>query len=136
MEKTIEEIREGREKLRIPNLDELYGDVVNFVKKHQGEKGYIDCQPSLNGDIIYCFVYDDFSAQGEERMVYGVRVEDGDLQICFEQYMRTYQVVYDDATFKGENEEDANAEWMSVKWSDVYYIPTIFSIAESIWEYV
>ena len=69
-------------------------------------------------------------------MVYGVRVVDDDLEICFEQYMRTYQVVYDDATFKGENEEDANAEWMSVKWSDVYYIPTIFSIAESIWEYV
>lgn len=120
----------------IPNLDPLYEEVVAYVREHQGEKGYIDCQPSLNGDIIYCFVYDDYSAQGEERMVYGVRVEDGDLQICFEQYMRTYQVVYDNATFKGENEEDANAEWFSVKWSDVYYIQTLFNIAECIEEYV
>ena len=118
----------------IPNLNPLYDEVVAYVREHQGEKGYIDCQPSLNGDIIYCFVYDDFSAQGEERMVYGVRVVDGDLEICFEQYMRTYQVVYDDATFKGENEE-GNAEWMSVKWSDVYYIPTLFNIAECIEEY-
>ena len=118
----------------IPNLDPLYEEVVAYVKEHQGEKGYIDCQPSLNGDIIYGFIYDDFSAQGEERMVYGVRVVDDDLEICFEQYMRTYQVVYDDATFKGENEE-GGAEWMSVKWSDVYYIPTLFNIAECIEEY-
>ena len=135
MGKTIEQIREGGRSIRIPNLDEMYNDVVKFVQENQGEKGYIDCQPSHNYDTIYCFVYDDYSAQGEERMVYGVRVVDGDLEICFEQYMRTYQVVYDDATFKGENEE-GGAEWFSVKWSDIYYIPTIFSIAESIWEYV
>ena len=144
MEKTVEEIKEGQRNLRIPNLDEMYDDVVAFVKAHQGEKGYIDCQPYKEeelGDIIYTFVYNEVSGWGEERMVYGVRVidegEGEDLEICFEPYMRTYRSIYDDDVFRGTCEDpDANAEWYSVKWSDVYYIPTIFNIAETIWEYV
>lgn len=120
----------------IPNLDPLYDEVVAYVKEHQGEKGYIDTQSDEN-DTIYCFVYQDFSGQGEERIVYGVRVEDDDLQICYEPFMRTYRVVYDDDVFQGRCEDpDANAEWESVRWSDVYYVPTIFSIAECIEEYV
>ena len=126
----------------IPNFDPLFDEVVAYVKEHQGEKGYIDTQNDEN-DAIYCFVYDDESAQGEERIVYGVRVETvegplggNDLQICFEPYTRTYKVVYDDATFKGENEDiEANAEWWSVRWSDIYYIPTLLNIAENIEEY-
>lgn len=123
-------------KIHIPNLDEMYEDVYNFVKAHQGEKGYIDTQSDKN-DTIYCFVYEDFSGQGEERIVYGVRVKDGDLEICYEPFMRTYRVEYNDEVFKGECEDaEANADWQSVRFSDVYYIPTLFSIAESIWEYV
>ena len=125
---------------KIPNLDPMYDAVCKYVKEHQGEKGYIDCQPYQEnaGDTIYTIVYEDFSGQGEERLVYGVRwnEEAQDLEICFEPYMRTYKLTYDESNFKGTCEEDdANAEWYSVKWSDVYYIPTIFSIAESIWEY-
>lgn len=138
MNKTIEEIRNAQSQIRIPNLDTMYEDVCEFVKAHQGEKGYIDTQSDEN-DTIYCFVYEDYSGQGEERIVYGVRwnEEDGDLEICYEPFMRTYRVVYDDDVFRGKCEDkDANAEWVSVKWSDIYYIPTIFSIAESIWEYV
>ena len=123
----------------IPNLDSLYEEVVAYVQEHQGEKGYIDCQPyqENHGDIIYCFEYNDYSGWGEERMVYGVRVEDGELQICFEPFMRTYRLVYDDKTFNGENDdEEANAKWYSVRWSDiVYYVPTLFNIAECIEEY-
>ena len=125
----------------IPNLDALYEEVVAYVQEHQGEKGYIDCQPYQEkpGDIIYTFEYNEDSGWGEERMVYGVRVEDGELQICFEPYMRTYHLVYDEMAFNGEYEgeyEDANAEWYSVRWSDViYYVPTLFNIAECIEEY-
>lgn len=125
----------------IPNLDPLYEEVVAYVKEHQGEKGYIDCQPYQEnpGDIIYTVIYNEESGWGEERMVYGVRVEDNDLQICFEPYMRTYRLVYDEKAFKGEYEGedvDANAEWYSVRWSDeVYYVLTLFNIAEIIEEY-
>jgi hypothetical protein len=129
--------------LNIPNLDDLYEEVATYVREHQGEKGYIDCQPYQKepGDIIYTFEYNEFSGWGEERMVYGVRwnEEERDLEICFEPYVRSYRLVYDEKAFKGEYEgeyEDANAEWYSVRWSDIiYFIPTIFSIAESIEEY-
>ena len=129
--------------LNIPNLDDLYEEVATYVREHQGEKGYIDCQPYQKepGDIIYTFEYNEFSGWGEERMVYGVRwnEEERDLEICFEPYMRTYRLVYTEKGFKGEYEgedKDANAEWYSVRWSDIiYFIPTIFSIAESIEEY-
>ena len=133
---TIEQIKKMKTEIRVPNLDNLYEDVVNFVKKYQGERGYIDTQNDEN-DTIFCFVYEDFSGQGEERIVYGVRVKDDDLEICYEPFMRTYRVVYNDEVFKGECEDkDANADWQSVRWSDVYFVPTLFSIAESIWEYV
>ena len=125
----------------IPNLDDLYEEVATYVREHQGEKGYIDCQPYQKepGDIIYTFEYNEFSGWGEERMVYGVRwnEEERDLEICFEPYVRSYHLVYDEKAFRGEHEDkDANAEWYSVRWSDIiYFIPTIFSIAENIEEY-
>ena len=129
-------------KIRVPDLEPMYEDVCKYVREHQGEKGYIDVQPYQEnpGDIIYTFVYNEMSAWGEERMVYGVRwnEEAKDLEICFEPYMRTYRTIYDEKSFKGEwtgEDADANAEWYSVKWSDVDYVPTIFNIAECIEEY-
>ena len=127
--------------INIPNLDSLYEEVATYVKEHQGEKGYIDCQPYQEepGDVIYTFEFTDFSGTFEERMVYGVRwnEEERDLEICFEPFMRSYHLIYDDDVFQGKCEdEDANAEWYSVRWSDaVLYIPTIFNIAENIEEY-
>lgn len=138
MNKTIEEIRNAQSQIRIPNLDTMYNDVCKFVKAQQGEKGYIDTQSDEN-DTIYGFEYNYDYQQGEERVVHGVRwnEEDQDLQVVLEPIMRTYKVTYDEESFTGKCEDpDANAEWESVKWSDIYYIPTIFSIAESIWEYV
>ena len=125
----------------IPNLEPLYEEVATYVREHQGEKGYIDCQPYQKeaGDIIYTFEYNEFSGWGEERIVYGVRwnEEERDLEICFEPYMRTYHLVYDDDAFQGNCEDkDANAEWYSLQWSDIiYYVPTLFNIADYIEEY-
>lgn len=129
--------------INTPNLEPLYEEVATYVREHQGEKGYIDCQPYQEnpGDIIFCFEYNEFSGWGEERMVYGVRwnEEERDLEICFEPYVRSYRLVYDEKAFKGEyegKEADANAEWYSLQWSDViYYVPTLFNIAEFIEEY-
>lgn len=134
MNKTIEQIKNGQMQIRIPNLDTMYEDVVAFVKANQGEKGYIDTQSDEN-DTIYGFEYNYEYQQGEERVVHGVRVdEDGDLQVVLEPIMRTYKVTYDDDAFRGVAEE-GNAQWESVKWSDVYYVPTLFNIAENIEEY-
>jgi hypothetical protein len=126
----------------IPNLDPLYREVVDYVKAHQGEKGYIDCQPYAEdaGDLIYGFVYDEEHRAGMEEFVYGVRVvtvddaegyhNEGDLEAIFEPFTPSCHVIYKPEDFKNED------AWMSVRWSDVvYYIPTLYSIAESIEEY-
>ena len=114
----------------IPNLDSLYEEVVAYVKEHQGEKGYIDCQPSLGGDTIYGFIYEDYESRGIEKYVYGVRVVDDDLQVLLEDICLSWKTIYDQEDFTNED-----SEWYSVRWSDVYYIPTLFNIAECIEEY-
>jgi len=118
----------------IPNLDRLYKKVIEFVKANQGEKGYIDCQPFMDepGDIIYGIIYDDDLGAGIEKYIYGVRVKEGDLECLLEDITRTYRVKYTDEDFVSEESEN---HWMSVRWSDVYYIPTLFNIAEAIEEY-
>ena len=117
--------------IRIPNLDEMYQDVVNFVQEHQGEKGYIDCQPSLNGDIIYGFIFDDYEYRGVEKYVYAVRVVGDDLQVLLEDININCRTVYSHEDYVSED-----AEWYSVRWDDcVYFIPTIFNIAECIAQY-
>lgn len=115
----------------IPNLDDLYKATCEFVKNHQGEKGYIDTQdPEL--DTIYAIEWDEEMGHGVETKVHGVcyKEEYDALLIVTEPIMRTYQIEYTPDSF-GED-----ADWMSVRYSDVYYIPTLFNIAENIHEYV
>ena len=115
----------------IPNLDELYRQVVGFVKDKQGEKGYIDCQPFQEpiGDTIYAILHDGEYGYGIEHYVYGVRVKEGELEVLTEPITHTCRVKYEENDFQ---ESDA---WVSVKDGDVHYIPTLYSIAESIAQY-
>lgn len=120
----------------IPNLDALFNEVVAYVKEHQGEKGYIDCQPypkdsASMGDTIYGIIYDDFYEAVVEKYVYAVRVVNDDLEVLLENITR-YYTVYEPEDFTDELNED---KWHSVRWSDVYYVPTLFNIAEVIEEY-
>ena len=115
----------------IPCLDTLYEKTKEFVKNHQGEKGYIDTQDERL-DTITAIVYDGEYGYASENKVHGVRVnpESDDLEICYEPIMVTYKVEYRDEDFK-------SAEWETVRNGDcVNYIPTIFAIAESIEEYI
>lgn len=124
----------------VPNFDTLFEEVVAYVRKHQGEKGYIDTQDGTK-DTIYTFNFDELG-DAYEAKVHGVRVvnyKDGyDLEVVTEPIMRTYQVVYDEETFQGrcESEPEANAEWESVRWSEMPYVHTLLQIAENIEEYV
>lgn len=116
----------------IPNFDPLFDEVVAYVREHQGEKGYIDTQdPSL--DTIYTFNIDEIG-DAYECKVHGVRVMDYgdegyDLEVIAEPVMRTYETVYSDEDFR------TSEEWESVRWSEMPYIHTLLSIAESIEEY-
>lgn len=113
------------------DLEPMFQSVCEFVKSHQGEKGYIDTQDD-GADTIYTIVYDEVSGLACEKRVHGVRwnEEEKDLEIVYDDIVRTYVITYSDDDFK--NSEN----WHSVKWSDVYYIHTIFQIAENIEEYV
>lgn len=116
--------------LKIPDLNPMYNAVVEFIKTHQGEKGYIDTQND-DLDTIYTYAFNYDSNAFEENVVHGVRVVDNEIEVVYEPFTRTYKVVYDEDSFKSED-----TEWESIRGGDIAYIPTIFSIAESIWEYV
>lgn len=113
------------------SLKELTNEIVSYVKEHQGEKGYIDTQ-SYDGDTIRTFIYNEDDYIAEEQKVYGVRVKDGDLQICAD-YEPTIasstQVEYGEDDFKDES------NWLSVDSELVYKAHTIDQIAMYIEEY-
>lgn len=116
----------------IPNFDPLFDEVVAYVREHQGEKGYIDTQDNTL-DLIYTFNFDE-DGNAYEAKVHGVRVMDYgdegyDLEVITEPIMRTYETVYSDEDFR------TSEEWESVRWSEMPYIHTLLSIAESIEEY-
>lgn len=119
-------------KIQAPDIEPMYKAVCQFVKDNQGEKGYIDCQPSIGWDIIYGMMYDDSYGAGTEQFVYAVRYKDNDLEVLLEPVTHTWRLTYSPEDF---NSKDAEDKWYSVKWSDVYYVPTIFNIAEFIEEY-
>lgn len=128
-------------KITMVDIEPMYESVCEYVKTHQGPKGYIDCQPYQKNadDTIYSFEFDEEKKAGIEMMVYGVRwnEKEHDLEICSEPYSPRNHIIYTADVFTGTCvEEEANAEWKSVKHSDqVYYVPTLFNIAEDIEEY-
>ena len=116
----------------IPDFEPLFDEVVAYVREHQGEKGYIDTQnPKM--DNIYTYNIDE-NGDAYEAKVHGVRVSDGedgyDLEAITEPVMRTYETVYSDEDFRSEE-----AEWESVRFSEMPYIHTLLNIAECIEEY-
>lgn len=118
----------------IPKLDRMYDAVKAFVRKHQGKKGYIETQ-NADCDTIYTLVYSEDIFDAMEMRVHGVRVNPANDEL---------EIIYDNDThypyrikYGHEDFVSPEAEWESVKDSDiVYFIPTIFDIAQFIEEYV
>lgn len=113
----------------IPDLTPMYERVKEFVKEHQGEKGYILTDNEEN-DTIWTFVYNDMMNSVSEFEVKAVRVKNNMLQI-----------LYDDSYTKYKEDDISDSDeydWSNdIQYDDcVYYIQTIFSLAESIQEYV
>ena len=115
----------------IPDLTPLFNKVCRYVKKHQGENGYIDTQDEKQ-DTIYTIVYEEEDGRGIEKLVHGVRwnPKTKDLEIVFDDLYRNIVVTYTDEDFKDEK------NWWSVRYSDIYFTHTLINIAESIHEYV
>ena len=127
--------RQLRNPFKVPDLNPMRDAIKAFVKEHQGDKGYIDTQDT-DHDTIYTFVYDYDAGEAKEMRVHGVRVnpDNGDdLEIVFEpdNSAGSAHIVYRDCDFKAKD-----ADWRSVQYDEsVYYVPTIFNLAEFIAEY-
>lgn len=117
-----------RNPMRIPDLTPMYEAVRDFVKENQGDKGFI-CTDDEKCDTIWTIVYSDMYATSFEYEVKAVRVKNEDLEIIYD-----YPgIIYEDEEIRNRDEDD----WSSVQYDDfVYYIPTIFNLAENIQEYV
>lgn len=114
-------------------VDNLYDVVRDFVKEHQGEKGYIntniyDEETDNDGnDIIYGVEYCDEHEMGEEHIIFGVRVKNDFLQVLM-------LPNWDEPTNESYENEDM---WDNVQGGiSCYYLPTIINLAECIEEYV
>lgn len=118
----------------IPDLAPLYERVRAFVKERQGDKGYIDTQDDSN-DTIYTFVYLEEEFRATDMKVHGVRVNpaDGELEIIYDSDVNGLcaPIDYTDADFRSPT-----ADWHPVRDDEeVYYIPTLFNLAEFLEEY-
>ena len=115
----------------VPSFDELFNKTRDFILEHQGEKGYIDTSEN-SADWIYGIGYDSELALEVEQTVYGVRVKDNDIEVLMLPLKDNdgYNYYCENPAF-----EDNNC-WDSVRWSEVYFVPTLIAIAENIWEYV
>lgn len=99
----------------IPNLDNLYQVTKEYVKEHQGKKGFIETSDS-SCDGIFAIYYDWVLENATEKFIVGVRVNEAD----------EFQII-----------AEGDDEWENVYGSDtVYYVPTLFNIASYIEEYV
>jgi len=117
-----------KKKIKIPNLDPLYAQVLALVKENQGEDGFINTSPELCQDEIYALVWDDDYTLAVERPVHAVRVAEEKLSDG--KPSEEIEVRID------ENGNGYPGAWRSLRWEDVYLIHTLFSIAENICAYI
>lgn len=112
----------------IPDLRSMYNAVRDYVKEHQGEKGFINTDDP-HCDTMYTIAYDCGYKDVSEYEIKAVRVDSHNkLQILYDSFF----VYYTD-----ESIAEMEKEWRDVEYDDyVCYIPTIFNIAEGIREYV
>lgn len=113
---------------KIPNLQPMLEAVTAFVLNHQGDKGFI-LTDNPDKDRIYDIEYSFDDNRADEFHVKAIRVKNGMLEIITD----VSNVRYNDEAVR----EIPESVWDSVKHSDlIYFVPTIFNIAENIEEYV
>lgn len=113
---------------KIPDLTPMYEAVRDYVLCHQGANGFILTDNS-ECDTMWTIVYDMEYYEAHEYEIKAVRVKNKTLEILFD----PSSVTYTEDSVKNFDDDD----WHPVMFDDVvYYIPTIFSLAECIQEYV
>lgn len=123
--------------INIPDLESMYEDVRDFVKKHQGEKGYIITDSDdwkkepMNG-----LIYDDIEERNIDAQVKAIRVDPdfGEVQVILDY---DFDKKYDDEMVSNAEVDEGNyGNWLDLKnCMNLQYVRTLFSIAENIEEY-
>ena len=102
--------------------------VIVYVKKYQGEKGFILTDRD-DKDAFYDIEFSLEDNRANEFQIKAVRVIGNNLEILTD----VNQVRYDEQSVRDADESD----WESVEDSDtIYFKPTLFNIAENIQNYV
>lgn len=120
--------------IEIPDFNPLYEQVKEYIKTHQGEKGYIDTQMDTHTDCdsIYGFVFDEGEERAVEVEIVGVMYDknEDEIGVAWEHIhpRNAAQTIYGEEDFK-------QCDWCSLRYSDIYFISTLLSIAECIEQY-
>lgn len=122
----------------IPDLTPMLEKVTAYVKEHQGEKGFINTD-NMDCDTIWGLIYDERLNEGVEVQVKAVRVnEHGILEAMVDYDPNT--IYTDDGITESEklnHNTSVYGTFLDVRNDDyLYFIHTIFNIAENIREYV
>lgn len=110
----------------LPNFGELDVKTCEYIKAHQGVKGYINTQDKAC-DTIWGFAMDYDIDCYKEIAIKGVRYNKkyGRIEVVYDEY----NVIYTKDSFK-------DADWEPILGGDIQYIATLYNIAEVIHEYV
>lgn len=111
-------------------IEALYEDIKTIVV-HKG--GFLLTQAN-NCDPIFSIEYLSIEdAETVERIVAGLRVEDGDLQIFSEINSKNVRIVVSENDLKDPEFED---QWISLKSEAVCFAQTVLNIAANLYQYV
>ena len=108
----------------VPDLTPMYNAVRDYIKNLQGDKEYVFLN-SPDTDILWTMVYTDIEHTYEEHQIYAIRVKNNAVQIVYDVPYLKCSVEYIESL--------SDSDWHDIRYDDyIYYLPTIFNIAEAI----
>ena len=112
----------------LPDLTPAYNYLVEYIRKYQGEKGYIDLQDE-SSDTIWAMIWED-DYYYQELQTKAVRVvEKDDIEIICD----LPNINWSENDLKTADTE----EWHSLRYDDyLIYLNTIYCLASNIAQYV
>lgn len=123
-----------------------YKEAAEIIGKAQGKKGYIDTQAEGKDKMYFSAYSGDYETATCEGMITGIRVRNDDIEIVgTTNFYGSVRVFFDEASFdkaarnyENDKIDECNWEdcWQPIRYSEViHFIPTLFSIIESIEQY-
>ena len=112
----------------IPDLTPLYEEVKAAVLKAQGDDGFLMVDDN-DKDTIWTMVFENVDEEYREYQIKALRVKN-DILECIYDLPHIWWTVEDVETAD-------ELQWSSVRHNDyIYFVPTIFSIAENLPDYL